>query len=217
MPSDFTANNCGGAAWKTHPGGLIEVENLGLPLVQPGDPKFTNLSRTWDNFGSLLGPAADSVGLPRSWLLAFATVETGFLSGDKSAQGAAVSPVGALGVMQIMPQYSKFTPAELLTPSINIPAGAQFIHNLCASASCAWRCELPYLGSAYNAGSGSGCVQCGGSSSVFGLVEEGDYSLALVTYNNAALTYLKLGDSAMPWMLGGALVAGAGAAAWLWL
>ena len=37
MPTDFTANNCGGAAWKTHPGGLIEVETLGLPIVQPGD------------------------------------------------------------------------------------------------------------------------------------------------------------------------------------
>lgn len=219
MATDFTANNCGGARWRTLPGGLIEVENQGLPIVHPGEPKFTNLSRTWDNFGSLLGPAADSAGLPRSWLLAFATVETGFLSADKSAQGAAVSPVGALGVMQIMPQYSKLTPAELLTPSRNIPAGAAFIKALCASGSCAWRCELPYLGSVYNAGSGSGsgCVQCGGTSSVFGFVEEGDYSLALVQYNNAALTYLKLGDSALTWMLGGALVAGAGAAAWLWL
>lgn len=201
----------------THPGGLIEVENLGLPIVNPGDPKYVNLQRTWQNFGSLLGPAADSAGLPRSWLLAFATVETGFLSADKTAQGQAVSPAGALGVMQIMPQYSKFSPAELLTPSINIPAGAAFIQALCQSAACAWRCELPYLGSVYNAGSGSGCVQCGGSSSIFGFVEEGDYSLALVEYNNAALTYLKLGDSALSWVLGGALVAGAGAAAWLLL
>lgn len=217
MATDFTANNCGGARWRTLPGGLIEVENQGLPIVHPGEPKFANMSRTWENFGSLLGPAADSAGLPRSWLLAFATVETGFLSADKSAQGAAVSPVGALGVMQIMPQYSKLTPAELLTPSRNIPAGAAFIKALCSSGSCAWRCELPYLGSVYNAGSGSGCVQCGGTSSVFGFVEEGDYSLALVQYNNAALTYLKLGDSALTWMLGGALVAGAGAAAWFWL
>jgi hypothetical protein len=217
MATDFTANNCGGARWATHPGGLIEVENQGLPIVNPGDPKFTNLTRTWQNFGSLLGPAADSAGLPRSWLLAFATVETGFLSANKTAQGQAVSPVGALGVMQIMPQYSKFTSAQLLDPSINIPAGAAFIQALCQSAACPWRCELPYLGSVYNAGSGQGCVQCGGSSSVFGFVEEGDYSLALVTYNNAALTYLKLGDSALSWVLGGALVAGAGAAAWLWL
>lgn len=218
---DFTANICGGARFSTHAGGIIEVEGMGVPLVHPGEPKFLNLSRTWQNFGSILGPAADQAGLPRSWLLAFATVETGFLSADKHAQAVAVSPAGALGVLQLMPQYfTQYSPAELLDPSINIPASASFIKKLCARANtgaCPHACELPYLGSVYNAGSGAGCVQCGGTSSVFGFVEEGDYSLALVTYNNAALTYLKLGDSALLWVLGGALVVGAGVAAWGWL
>lgn len=220
MTADFTANICGGARFFTHPGGVIEVEGLGVPIVQPGDAKFLNLSRTWQNFGAILGPAADRAGLPRDWLLAFATVETGFLSANKAAQSAAVSPAGALGVLQLMPQYfTQYSPAELLEPSININASAAFIKKLCArsSAGCPYACELPYLGSVYNAGSGSGCVQCGGTSSVFGFVEEGDYSLALVTYNNAALTYLSLGGGALPWLIGGAVVAGAGAAAWLWL
>lgn len=221
MAQDFTANICGGVRFFTHPGGVIEVEGAGVPMVHPGEPKFLNLSRTWQNFGSILGPAADKAGLPRSWLLAFATVETGFLSANKQAQATAVSPVGARGVLQLMPQYfTQYSIAELLDPNVNIPASAAFIKKLCARAktgACPLACELPYLGSVYNAGSGSGCVQCGGSSSVFGFVEEGDYSLALVQYNNAALTYLNLGDSSLPWLIGGALVAGAGAAAWLWL
>lgn len=218
MASDFTANICGGEVWRTHVGGIIELGDGSIPIVSPGDAKYLNLTRTWANFGSILGPAADAAGLPRSWLLAFATVETGFLSADPAAQASAVSPVGALGVLQLMPQYfTQFSAAELLTPSINIPASAQFIKTLCKSASCPWRCELPYLGSVYNAGGGSGCIQCGGTSSVFKFVEAGDYSLALVQYNNAALTFMSLGDSALSWMIGGALVAGAGAAAWLWL
>lgn len=216
MATDFTANICGGVRWRTVSGGLIEVENLGLPAVQPGSARFTNLARTWANFGDLLGPAADSVKLPRSWLLAFATVETGFLSKSRSDQASAVSPAGALGVMQLMPQYFlPLTPDQLLNPAINISTSAQFIRRLCDSSKCPWRCELPYLGSVYNAGSGSDCVQCSPGQNAFNFTEDADYSMQLVEYNNAALTYMKLGASATPWVVGGALAAGA--AAWFLL
>ena len=218
MATDFTANNCGGARWRTNPGGLIEVEGMGVPLLLPTDARFPEMVDTWSNFGSELGPAADKSGIPRSWALAFACVETGFLSKDYQAQASAVSGAGAVGVMQLMPQYfTKYSRAELLDPSVNIPVGVAFIKTLCASAACPWRCELPYLGSVYNAGSGSSCIQCSPGKNVFNFTEDSDYSLQLVLYNNTALTYLKLGDSALTWMLGGALVAGAGAAAWLWL
>lgn len=216
MASDFTANSCGGIRWRTLRGGLIELEDQGIPEVAPGSPKFLNLTRTWQHFGSLLGAAADREGLPRSWLLAFATVETGFLSADPGKQATAVSPVGALGVMQLMPQYfTQYSPAQLLNPSINITASAQFINRLCKSPACPWRCELPYLGSVYNAGSGSRCVQCQPGRNIFSFIEEGDYSLGLVQYNNAAIRYLDLSSGSSGWMLGGAVVAGA--AAWLLL
>ncbi len=216
MTTDFTANICGGIRWRTAPGGLIEVENLGLPIAAPGSPRFQNLSRTWGNFGDVLGPAADAAKLPRSWLLAFATVETGFLSADRNAQASAVSPVGALGVMQLMPQYFKpLTPDQLINPAINIRASAGFIRKLCDSSKCPWRCELPYLGSVYNAGAGSGCVQCQVGRNAFNFVEDADYSMQLVSYNNAALTHLKLGGGAASWLAGGAIAAGA--AAWLLL
>lgn len=214
MASDFTANYCGGARWRALPGGYIEVENQGIAEVAPGSAKFTNLARTWANFGDVLGPAADSVGLPRSWLLAFATVETGFLSADRAAQAAAVSPVGALGVMQLMPQFfTQYSPAQLLNPAVNIPVSAQFIQKLCKSSACPWRCELPYLGSVYNAGSGSNCVQCSAGRNVFNFVEDSDYSMQLVIYNNAALRYLKLQSGVGSWMIGGAIAAAA--AAWV--
>lgn len=218
MPTDFTANYCGGVRWRTNPGGLIELEGQGVPLLSPTDARFPEMKQTWQNFGGLLGPAADRNSLPRSWALAFACVETGFLSKNYAAQAGAVSGAGAVGVMQLMPQYfQKYSRDELLDPSVNIPVGVAFIKALCASAACPWRCELPYLGSVYNAGSGSSCVQCSPGKNAFNFTEDSDYSMQLVLYNNTALTYLKLGDSALTWMLGGALVAGAGAAAWLWL
>ena len=213
MASDFTANSCGGARWRTLSGGYIEVENLGIPEVPPGSPRFENLARTWANFGSDLGPAADSVKLPRSWLASFATVETGFLSKSRLEQAAAISPVGALGVMQLMPQYfTQYSRAQLLTPSVNILAGAQFIQRLCKSSSCPGRCELPYLGSVYNAGSGSHCVQCSPGKNIFNLTEDADYSLQLVQYNNSALRYLRLESGLGSWIAGGA--AAAAVAAW---
>lgn len=217
MATDFTANNCGGARWRTNPGGIIEVEGVGVPLLSTADARFPEMVATWQNFGSYLGPAADKNGIPRSWALAFACVETGFLSKDPSAQAGAVSGAGAVGVMQLMPQYfTKYSRAELLDPSVNIPVGVAFIKALCSSAACPWRCELPYLGSVYNAGSGSSCIQCSPGKNVFNFTEDSDYSLQLVLYNNSALTFLKLGDAAWPWLLGGAVIAGAGAAAWLW-
>ncbi len=217
MATDFTANNCGGARWRTNPGGFIEVEGQGVPLLEPTSARFQELAQTWKNFGSELGSAADKNRLPRSWVLAFATVETGFLSADYGAQAQAVSGAGAVGVMQLMPQYfTKYSRDELLDPSVNIPVGVAFIKALCTSAACPWRCELPYLGSVYNAGSGSGCVQCSPGKNVFNFTEDADYSMQLVTYNNSALMFMNLAPM-WPWLLGGAVVAGAGAAAWLWL
>lgn len=218
MATDFTANNCGGVRWRTNPGGLIELEGLGVPLLAPTDARFPEMVQTWQNFGNYLGPAADKNGIPRSWALAFACVETGFLSKNYQAQAQAVSGAGAVGVMQLMPQYfTKYSRDELLDPSINIPVGVAFLKTLCASSACPWRCELPYLGSVYNAGSGSNCIQCSPGKNIFNFTEDSDYSRQLVLYNNTALTYLKLGDSALAWIFGGAVVAGAGAAAWFWL
>jgi len=217
MATDFTANNCGGVRWRTNPGGFIELEGAGVPLLPSSDARLPEMVATWQNFSQYLGPAADKNGLPRSWVLAFACVETGFLSKDPNAQATAVSGAGAVGVMQLMPQYfTQYSRDQLLDPSVNIPAGAAFIKELCASAACPWRCELPYLGSVYNAGSGSNCIQCSPGKNAFNFTEDSDYSMQLVLYNNSALTYLHL-DSLWPWLLGGAFVVGAGAAAWLWL
>ena len=178
--------------------------------------------RRWRRPGRI---SATTSGLPptragslRSWALAFACVETGFLSKNYQAQAQAVSGAGAVGVMQLMPQYfTKFSRDQLLDPSINIPVGVAFIKTLCSSAACPWRCELPYLGSVYNAGSGSNCIQCSPGKNIFNFTEDSDYSRQLVLYNNTALTYLKLDDSAWAWILGGAVIAGAGAAAWFWI
>lgn len=215
MATDFTANICGGARWRTLSDGLIEVEGQGAPLLSESDARFPELVATWKNFGGMLGPAADRAKIPRSWALAFACVETGFLSHDPLAQARAESGAGAVGVMQLMPQYfSEYSRAELLDPSINIPVGVGFIRTLCDSSACPWRCELPYLGSVYNAGSGSNCVQCSPGKNVFNFTEDANYSMQLVLYSNTALTYLKLESSALLSAVAGGLLAGAAA---LWL
>ncbi len=215
MATDFTANSCGGARWRTDPNGLIEIEGLGVPMLTPADARFPQMVATWENFGRYLGPAADRFEIPRSWALAFACVETGFLSKNRSAQANAVSGAGAVGVMQLMPQYfKKYSRDELLDPETNIFVGVAFIRTLCNSSGCPWRCELPYLGSVYNAGSGQSCIQCSPGKNIFNFTEDANYSMQLVLYSNTALTYLKLESSVLLSAFAGGLVAGAAA---LWL
>ncbi len=208
---DFAQNPCSGAGWVGLSNGQIEIQGQGVPLVHPGDARFENLRRTWLNFGPEIANAAETYGMPVSWLLAFATQETGHLSGNREAQRTAVSPANARGFLQILPgsggPYPSIAADTYFNPTACALLSAQFIVKKLVPRY-GW--NLPLLGAAYNAGS----VRCSEGKNVFNLFAEHDYPRALVLYNNAAVQYLKLSTMNLAqmfvWSLAGAtLIAGA--------
>jgi soluble lytic murein transglycosylase len=74
---------------------------------------------------------------------------------ESSYSPAALSPVGAVGLMQIMPEtaesISKGASARLTTPDLNIRLGARYLKDLLAT----YGRNIPLAVAAYNAGSGN--------------------------------------------------------------
>jgi len=90
---------------------------------------------------------SDGYRVDHSLVLAFARIESRF-------QTAATSPVGARGLMQVMPATAKslgFDPASLNDPSVALSAGQKYIVNLLDNLNG----SLLELGGAYNAGPGA--------------------------------------------------------------
>lgn len=71
----------------------------------------------------LVKDAATRAGLPPAFVASVAKTESGF-------DPAAVSPKGALGVMQLMPQTAKALGADPGDPAQNIDAGARLLREL---------------------------------------------------------------------------------------
>lgn len=79
---------------------------------------------------------------------------------ESKYQTGAKSPVGALGLMQIMPETAEwiagqmdipnFTPEDLHDPEVNIRLGCWYLHNL----NQEFEARLPIVVAAYNAGRG---------------------------------------------------------------
>lgn len=181
---DFT-NPCGGVRWKIDDDGMIEVEGQGYPTVAPGSTAYQYMVQTWQNFGDLFQRSASTYGLPVQWVLAVATMETGFLSADAAKQAGAVSPVGAIGVMQIMPFNAKTfglsDPSELYDPAANIDVGVHLLSKLNQNANAG---GLPGIAALYN--SGKLCTT-DSSRNQFMLLEDSNYSEHVIEWNNAAL------------------------------
>lgn len=213
-------NKCGGKDWKTHSNWMIEVDGA-FPMVQPSDPRFKYMTRTWENFGPLLKAAAHRYGLPVSWLLALASIETGFLSSNPETQRKAVSPAGAAGLMQIMPfvatQYG-YRAEDRTNPAASTDIAGHLVSDLARGRTGP---ELPHIGSAYNAGAGSGSagVRCSPGRNEWNLAADANYPRQALEYNNAAIYYLKVnGGSVWPWALAGVTFAlGAGFLAYTYL
>ncbi len=184
MTGDFQ-NPCGGKRWKLLPSGLIEVEGEGTPTVAPGSSSEKLMAQTWQNWGGALSAAASRHHVPASWLLAVATMETGFLSADPKKQALAVSPVGARGIMQIMPFNAKpfglSSEDELFDPAKNIDVGAKII------AKNAERPDvggLPGISALYN--SGRLCTS-DPNRNEWMLLADANYPRRVIEWNNTAL------------------------------
>lgn len=200
---DFT-NPCGGKRWRVLPSGLIEVEGEGTPTLDPNSASFKLMAQTWKNWGGALGRAASKYDLPVSWLLAVATMETGFLSADPVKQAQAQSPVGAIGVMQVMPfnatSFGLKSADELFDPEKNIDVGAHILANDNKNLNAG---GLPGISAMYN--SGKLCTT-DPNRNEWMLLADANYPRRVIEWNNAAL------ESGLVFALGASSVAFLGAA-----
>src|SRR5580698_3433965 len=108
------------------------------------------VSKTPDSSGKaidareLVRAAALRAGLPAAFVESVAKTESGF-------DTAAVSPKGALGVMQLMPATAKALGADASDPEQNIEAGARLLRELLIK----YNGDVVKALAAYNAGEGA--------------------------------------------------------------
>lgn len=111
---------------------------------QPPDEPGPALRRR-QQFAPLVLAAADTHGLPVALLQAIIEVESNF-------NATAVSPQGALGLMQLMPQTARYLRVgDARDPAANIDGGARYLKELMARFGN----DLPLALAAYNAGPGA--------------------------------------------------------------
>jgi soluble lytic murein transglycosylase-like protein len=92
----------------------------------------------------LADAAADKYGLPRSLVRSVMAAESGF-------QKDAVSPKGAIGLMQLMPGTAQVLNADPRDPAQNVDAGTRYLRDLLLK----YDGKLWHALAAYNAGPGA--------------------------------------------------------------
>jgi soluble lytic murein transglycosylase-like protein len=92
----------------------------------------------------LADAAADKYGLPRSLVRSVMHAESGF-------QPQAVSPKGAIGLMQLMPGTARILGVDPNDPAQNVDAGARYLRDLLIK----YNFGLWHALAAYNAGEGA--------------------------------------------------------------
>jgi soluble lytic murein transglycosylase-like protein len=103
---------------------ILRFEDDGAPPPKPGPeaakaaapPETTDVKQ-------LLSEAAKRYGLPAKFLHSIAKAESNY-------RPDAVSPKGALGVMQLMPDTARLLNADPKDPEQNVDAGARYLYDL---------------------------------------------------------------------------------------
>lgn len=117
---------------------VLEVVPPHVGLGRIGSPR-TNVH------SALFTAAARENGLEDAWLRAIAHAESGF-------RADAVSPKGALGVMQLMPATAKaYRVSNPFSPAQSIQAGAKYLRTLLRR----FKGDRKLAAAAYNAGAGA--------------------------------------------------------------
>ncbi len=119
----------------------IAWDRANLPLWVAGYPRA---------FADLVSPNAAQNGLSEALVYALIRAESGFSPSIKS-------PVGAIGLMQMMPSTAKltakekgtFNPQRLTVPEYNVRLGTRHLHDLMKEHSG----DVIFMAAAYNAGS----------------------------------------------------------------
>ena len=109
------------------------------PPVIDAAPAPQHLSPT-----ELADAAADKYGLPRVLVRSVMAAESGM-------QADALSPKGAIGLMQLMPETARFLGADPHDPAQNVDAGVRYLHDLLLR----YGGGLWHALAAYNAGPGA--------------------------------------------------------------
>lgn len=95
---------------------------------------------------ALIRAAASKHGVPAALVKSIMAAESNFIAD-------AVSPKGAIGLMQLMPETAKEYGADPMDPKQNVDAGAQYLRYLCDRYQKR-RNALTHVIAAYNAGPG---------------------------------------------------------------
>ena len=144
-------------------------------------PRLATLRAVARRWGPLLGAAGKAAGVPRSWLLAFTAAESG---GDPTA----VSPAGAVGLLQLMPAaWRGHTRAEMMDPTRNARYAAELMALVQKTQAGTPRQGLPAVASVYNCGSDNAHNTPRLRDNAWGLCAEGDYIEQVVAGNNSAI------------------------------
>ena len=131
---------------------LTNLDDSGAPSDSPArnarraaSALGAGAARRSDTFAPLVLAAADAHGLPAALLQAVIEVESNF-------NPAAVSPRGALGLMQLMPETARtLQVADARDPASNIDGGARYLKELLGRFGN----DLALALAAYNAGPGA--------------------------------------------------------------
>jgi len=113
------------------------------PQPQPA-PVVEAAPRAVVNPSELADAAADKYFLPRALVRSVMAAESGF-------QIDAVSPKGAIGLMQLMPETAQFLGADPYDPAQNVDAGVRYLRDLLKK----YDGGLWHALAAYNAGPGA--------------------------------------------------------------
>jgi soluble lytic murein transglycosylase-like protein len=120
------------------------VENATAAVVTAPAPQDTGIAPPSRTALELADAAADRYGLPRALVRSVMAAESGF-------QPLAVSPKGAIGLMQLMPGTAELLGVDPYDPAQNVDAGARHLRDLLEKYNYGLRHAL----AAYNAGAGA--------------------------------------------------------------
>ena len=177
----------GPVVWRTLDDGRIEIQGEGIPVAS--GLYEARLRRTAERWRELAIRHAARVGIPPSNVIAIIDVES-------AGNPAALSPAGAIGLMQIMPSWWRgHTAAEMMDPEINATIGSDLLGTVAHSVGTGG--ELPRMASVYNCGSDTSKnaprLRPG---TRWGLCAEGTYIDDVVRANNYAVSALDMGRMA---------------------
>jgi soluble lytic murein transglycosylase-like protein len=144
-----------------HGTGFVEMDSVGVrsyeaeeyvtPVPVPAPEAGTRLEAPSPGVApalptplELADAAADRYGLPRQLVRSVMAAESGF-------QPLAISPKGAIGLMQLMPGTAQVLGADPFDPAQNVDAGTRYLRDLLEKYNYGLRHAL----AAYNAGPGA--------------------------------------------------------------